>query len=226
MKRLYTLIFLCFLFTSFGLRDLKYRIIRNENFKIEFYVSTEKENSFKTDKQYFWYKSGEIHSSFGDSGGDLLEGKYTKYYKTNQLAEKGIFDNGLKDGEWKKWHQNGQIKRRVKWRGGKKTGYYRLYDENGKPLLVGKYRNNLKQGKWIDYRISDTLKYKKGKLIVKDTLKKDSFIKNLWKKIFKKKEIDTLKVSKHEIQKDSTEKVPFFRRIFGKKKIQEDHVEN
>lgn len=203
------LVFFIFLLTSFSAGDLQYREIRNEKFKIEFYVSLEKKGGYDHEKRYYWYKSGEIHSSVGEIGGDVLEGKFMKYYKTNQLAEKGDFKNGLKVGEWNTWHKNGRIQTTVKWRNGMKNGRFELYDSTGNILLSGRYRSNLKQGEWIDYRVSDTLKYRKGTLKIKDSIQRGSFFGRL----FKKKERDTLE--QNISRKDTLKEKSFFKRVFN-----------
>ncbi len=56
---------------SFSNDPVQKKIIRTKDFDIYFYVSLKSKKTSK-DKNYYWYKSGEIHNSFGDAGGELL----------------------------------------------------------------------------------------------------------------------------------------------------------
>lgn len=204
------LLFVVFLLFSFANDKVQKKIIRNKNFDIHFFVSLKEKNTHK-DKTYFWYKSGEVHQSFGASGGELLHLEYIKYFKTNQLAEKGSFDYGLKVGVWKQWYDNGSLKEKINWKNGEKNGTCFFYDDKGLITTSGLYKNNIKNKVWVNYIKKDTTWYKDGKPFKEDPkiIKKrtDSIQgkKSFFKRLFQKK--------------DSTQKKkPFFKRIFSKKK--------
>jgi len=209
------------------------RVIRDANFDTHFYVYTN-EKKTNRDAFYFWFKSGQIHESFGDAGGDLLHNEFSKYYTGNQLAEKGKFNYGLKVGLWRKWHPNGNLKEEVHWRGGKKNGRYQLYDLTGKPHVVGQYRSGIRNGVWINIHESDTTWYRKGipckehPRVIKKRLDSINGKESLFKKIFKKKDSTNIDENRKPILKKdfikqekpttSSEKKPtFIRRIFKKK---------
>jgi antitoxin component YwqK of YwqJK toxin-antitoxin module len=78
--------------------------ITDLEFRYEFFTTT-KAVEAKTDRFYFWFKAGAIHSSEFGVSGELLHGAFEKFYLNNQLAEKGKFKNGLKEGLWKTWFQ-------------------------------------------------------------------------------------------------------------------------
>lgn len=208
---------LCFSFAS----DLQKRIVRQDGFDIECYIAMKELNSFKTNKTYYWYKAGEIHHSQSNIGGSVLHDSYTKYYRSNQLAEKGDFNFGLKTGIWKSWHENGQLKEKEYWDNGYRVGTYYGYDVNGDLILKGNYRKSKKVGRWINYATKDTLFYKKGKgfdekprsLIEKLLRKRDSVEKATIKfeKINKRKtdSINKVKLKRNRLlkkEKDSTAK--------------------
>ena len=144
--------------------DLQKKIIRSNDFDIACYVSLKKITSFDDDKIYYWFKSGEIHHSVSSIGGFALHSSYIKHYKSNQLAEQGEFDYGLKNGIWKEWYENGQIKQTIEWRKGLKSGASISYDTIGSPIEKGIYRNNKKAGTSINLKMKDTIRYKKGEL--------------------------------------------------------------
>jgi antitoxin component YwqK of YwqJK toxin-antitoxin module len=120
MLKPYTLIAFCFLFLLSTQaietnNDIQKKILRSGEYDIECYVSLKEVSSYDEDKAYYWFKSGEIHSSRYGAGGFVLHKTYSKFYESNQLAEKGEFNYGLKDGVWKSWYKNGQLKEIVKW---------------------------------------------------------------------------------------------------------------
>jgi antitoxin component YwqK of YwqJK toxin-antitoxin module len=163
-----TLILLIFTsFTTINLND-KDTIpihISDKEYSYVIHVIQKEIHTIYSDRLYYWYKSQQIHKSRGEFGGQLLDGNFVKYYKTNQLAEKGDFKKGLKKGRWIKWYKNGNKEEELKWKNGKKCGVYHQYDSLGNLVLSGKYKQNNKSGVWIDYLKSDTLYYKKGKLL-------------------------------------------------------------
>ncbi|MFK7748478.1 MAG: toxin-antitoxin system YwqK family antitoxin [Kordia sp.] len=180
------------------------RIINTHDFDYEFYISSEKIKKPKVEKTYFWYKSGEIHQSTADIGGAVLVNTYIKHYKSKQLAEKGIFDKGLKDGVWKNWYKNGNLSKIEKWRKGFRHGDFITYTKNGKKKVEGKYRNHKKHGIWINYVSHDTLVYKKGIIVPKkqkDTIKRAPFLKRIFKRKKKKTKKEDSKKKKPNAKK-------------------------
>jgi len=209
------------------------KVIRDANFDTHFYVFIDEKKTDR-DAYYYWYKSGEIHESFGDAAGNLLHLEYTQFYSGNQLAEKGNFDYGLKVGLWRKWHPNGSLKEEVQWRAGKKNGVYLYYDQNGVLHTTGQYKGDNKTGVWINIREHDTTWYKRGAAykehprVVKKRLDSITGKEPFFKKIFKQKDSTDLNENRKPFlkriftkQKDSTKtkdkKDSFLKRIFRKK---------
>ncbi|MBC8756039.1 hypothetical protein H2O64_15280 [Kordia sp. YSTF-M3] len=193
-----------FILTAFFILILlpQKRIINDQNFDYEFYISQEKIKKPKSDRIYYWYRSGEIHQSTSAIGGDILVDNYQKFYKTKQLAEKGNFNDGLKHGTWQNWFENGTLQQVKEWKKGIPHGKFALYTTDGNKIEEGRYKNGQKQGTWIDYIKKDTLHYSSGKIIpkkVKDTLKREPFLKRIFKR--KKKKSSENKDSK-KVNKD------------------------
>ncbi|MEW4923104.1 hypothetical protein [Algibacter sp. 2305UL17-15] len=188
----------CFAFTI----DVQKRMVRENGFDIECYISLKKSKNFDNNKIYYWFKSGRIHSSLANAGGYVLHNSCSKYYRSNQIAEQGAFNYGLKDGVWKSWYENGQLQLQEFWKAGYKDGKSTVYDSEGKIISVGDYRNNLKTGRWINYKTKDTTYHKNNStyterplgLIERVLRKRDSLEKVQIKldKIFKRK-TDSLK---------------------------------
>ena len=86
---------------SFSETSLKKRI-SDADFRYEFYTTNKAVNP-EPDRQYFWFKGGAIHNS---EYGELLHSQFQKFYHSNQLAEAGKYNNGLKEGNWKSWFKN------------------------------------------------------------------------------------------------------------------------
>ena len=235
----YALLLVAFFLVSFAGTSLKKRI-SDENFRYEFYT-TDKVVSPKEDRQYYWFKGGKIHNSEYGLAGELLHDDYLKFYHSNQLAESGAFKNGLKIGEWKTWFENGKLHSKTYWNKGQRDGESLVYDTTGNLVEEGNYKNDKKHGTWINYVEGDTLKYRKGELKVKkvkDTLKENK--PGLFKRIFSKKEKDSLAVKQPKPEKvkeskqkkkttkpgqdnkDKGNKESFFKRLFGKKDKNKD----
>lgn len=140
--------------------------ISDENFRYEFYTTT-KAVTAKQYRTYYWFKGGAIHQSESGMVGELLDGKFTKMFLGNQLAEQGTYSNGLKKGVWKTWYLNGVMESKQYWDNGFKKGSYFHYDNNGQLIEKGNYRSNKKQGKWINYTRHDTIVYKQDQVFVK-----------------------------------------------------------
>ena len=198
---------LCFAFTT----DVQKRMVREKGFDIECYISLKKLNSFNEDKVYFWFKSGEIHQSLSNIGGYVLHSSFLKYYRGNQLAEKGTFDFGLKTGVWESWYENGKLKLQEQWTDGYKDGEVSTYDADGHLVLKGKYRNNLKVGRWINYKTKDTTYYKKDfklkekpESLLHHILKRKDSVEKVQIKInrARKKKSDSIKRVKNKMSKE------------------------
>ncbi|MEE9363933.1 MAG: hypothetical protein V3U92_15135 [Cellulophaga sp.] len=184
MKFQYVLFLSLFCFHMLN-NDIQRKIISDKDYNYVFYVSIEELSSYKVYKEYFWYKSGEVHSSIGSSFGDVLHGVYTKSYLNKNIAEQGSYKKGLKDNLWKKWHTNGMLDETVNWNEGLRSGTYSQYTENGKILQVGKYKNNRKHGEWINKQTADTLYFDTGAEIKKPV--KKNALKGKKEKNFKNK---------------------------------------
>lgn len=135
--------------------------ISDLNFRYEFYT-TDKLVKLQANKTYFWFKGGAIHNTQGGIAGTVLNDKFVKMYHSNQLAEQGKFENGLKVGLWTSWHPNGTIQTTQNWKKGLRNGIYYRYDLQGGLAEEGRYKKDKKQGKWIDYEKKDTIVYKRG----------------------------------------------------------------
>ena len=144
-----SIFFLIFL-TSFQNPELPKRIYDKE-FKYEFYTIAKKIKPSKN-KKYYWFKGGKIHYSVYGATDELLNGKYIKFYLTNQLAEQGTFKNGLKKGIWKNWNENGTLSKTENYSNGYLNGKYEEFDSNGKLFISGIYRNNKKHGYFIYHK--------------------------------------------------------------------------
>ncbi|OEK07851.1 hypothetical protein A8C32_15325 [Flavivirga aquatica] len=180
MKKALSLILfsaICIAFSS----DLQKKILRYDGFNIECYVSPKKRSNFNNNKMYYWFKSGEIHQSLSAAGGFVLHKKYSKYYRSNQLAEQGEFNYGLKTGTWKTWHNNGKLKFIEEWKQGYKNGEFIAFDSLGNQTSTGSYNNNLKNGYWIDFIKKDTTYHRKKEVFNEKP-------RNLIKRVFRKKD--------------------------------------
>ncbi len=240
--RKYLLCFAIAILFSFSGTSLKKRI-SDKQFRYEFYT-TDKEVSAKSGRYYFWFRGGAIHSSEYGFGGELLHSEFLKFYHSNQLAESGEFRNGLKEGYWKAWFPNGVLCSKTYWSNGQMDGKHYAYDETGFLVEEGKYKDNQKHGRWINYISKDTLKYKKGRVVVpkvkpvKDTLQQTEK-KGFFKRLFSKKEKAvqpadaTVKPAKGKNDKkqakeqkealpEKDKKPGFFKRLFSKKEKKDD----
>lgn len=194
MKILFLLIILTQI-SFVGNDNIHRRIISDNDFNYTFFIHSKDVKSKKLSKNYYWYKSNEIHVSQGFSSGQLLHGAYTKSFKNNNLAENGNFKNGLKNKLWKEWYMNGILKKTVQWKNGLRNGVYLEYSNQGKLIMQGRYKKGRKEGLWLNNKIMDTLYFKNGvqtkmpKLIQRPIKKR---INKMFQKIFIKKVKDTL----------------------------------
>jgi len=117
-----------------------------DEFKCDFYVDLNSTTRLHKDTvQYFWFKSQAIHVTQGGSDGKLLDGPFSKFYHSGQLAEKGVFRQGLKQGEWKAWYESGKLKSVYSYRSGMAKGRYFLYNDNGELIESGKIKNGVRK---------------------------------------------------------------------------------
>jgi len=201
MRKFFLLISIFFLFSFSGV-SLKKRI-SDASFRYEFYT-TNKTPSAKTKRSYYWFKGGAIHNSEAGIGGELLHNDFRKFYHSNQLAEDGRFNNGLKEGYWKSWFENGVLQSTTYWHKGRKDGSYQSYDQTGFMTEKGRYNNDKKQGRWISYISKDTLTYKNDRVVHKKVEKA---------KVAK----DTLAIKK--------DRPGFFKRLFSGKKSKRNEAQ-
>lgn len=169
MKIKKQIIFFLLISLGFGFitETLERRFIRTKEYDIELFISNKK-IKIEKEKLYYWFKTGDIHQSFGSFSGKVLHDSYIKHYPNKQLAEKGTFYYGLKDGLWKTWYPNGSIKEVVRWRNGHKQGDFYAYLENGELAETGVYRRNRKRGMWVNFVENDTIWYKKDQVFNAD----------------------------------------------------------
>jgi len=197
MPKIITYTILTFFILSIN-SDIQRKVIRQGEFDITCYVSLKKKLKTEANKEYFWFKNGEIHSNYSGIGGLVLHDTYTKYYRSKQLAEMGTFNYGLKHGEWKSWFENGILKEIFVWKNGTKQGIYYKYNEFGELIWSGKYKNGQKSNIWINHKTKDTTYYLKD--TISKTRPKSKFSKFL-KRLFKKKDKDTLAKSHTPVNK-------------------------
>jgi hypothetical protein len=202
--------------------------VSDANYRYEFYT-TSKTVKPRDNRVYYWFKGGLIHNTQSGMVGELLNDTFVKMYHSNQLAEQGVFKNGLKIGLWKTWHPNGALETTQKWSNGLQTGKFYLYDENKLLIEKGDFRKGKKHGVWINYLIKDTIIYKAGAVFIKKVKISKAEKANL--KELKKTEISNKKALKEEAEtknrtnsnpEKATERSPkkesFFKRILSKKK--------
>ncbi|MEQ9187503.1 MAG: hypothetical protein RLP15_07190 [Cryomorphaceae bacterium] len=127
-------------------------IITNTSGTIRFEVhrSAGRKN-LRDSKQYTWFKSNELHSTYGGYSGYLLHGEYKEFYLDRGLRSSGAYRRGLKTGKWLHWHANGRIERREKYRNGQLDGEVSKYDENGVLQETIAFRRGQRHGKTIRY---------------------------------------------------------------------------
>ncbi len=199
------------------------KVIDKNGFK-EIVYTTKKTPYPRTSGIYHWYKTRGLHTSQSNYAGELLDGDYLKYYPDNQLAEKGVFKKGLKVSVWNTWHQNGILHTRSLWKNGRLSGRYVKWDSLGNTLEAGRYSRGFKNGKWIFYAKGDTIQYKKGKAVIRDTAndslqQRTSFFKRVFGKKEDKKEMENNKKKGQREKSQLTEpnKEGLFKRLFKKK---------
>ncbi|MBL7897243.1 MAG: hypothetical protein JNJ99_01825 [Crocinitomicaceae bacterium] len=161
MRLLLYFLFITFQTTIFCQDLVSLRHSRTDTFKADFYIlSAEKKIKFIDTLDYYWFKSQQVHSTQGCASGNLLQGKYTCYYLSGQLAEQGNFISGLKSGEWKSWFESGQLKSIFNFESGVLHGNFFEYNETGRLVKSGNYKNGLLHGEIVIN--GDIIEYKNG----------------------------------------------------------------
>lgn len=104
---------------------------------------------------YYWFAHGKINTAQGYHAGKLLHGPYVEYDRaTKKPIASGAFAKGLKTGRWLSWQKDGTLKEIKFFKGGELNGPLVKYDVAGNP--------------------KDTLKYKGGKMVLKQVESADS----------------------------------------------------
>jgi hypothetical protein len=181
------------------------------------------------EKTYTWYMKNSIQVTQGNYSGKLLHGTYSKYYsKTNQLAEKGVYQYGLKEGIWYEWNRNGKLSSNTTYKKGVKKGEAIFYDSSGNIIEKCSFKNDKKHGKSYSYVNGvkqKPVKYKNGAIKEKKPLfgrfkkkTKDSTEPNgkTIKTVKEKKE-----TPKQKETKQTEEKGSLLKNIFKKKPKEE-----
>ncbi|MFH6986032.1 toxin-antitoxin system YwqK family antitoxin [Marinoscillum luteum] len=71
---------------------------------LEFRLTRTKVNP-DPNREYFWFKSGQLQSTRGSFSGYLLDGEFTRMNQEGQLSARGEFKDGLKTGTWYSYEQ-------------------------------------------------------------------------------------------------------------------------
>jgi hypothetical protein len=207
----------------------------DSNFRYEFSV-TEKTVIPRSGTIYYWFKGGAVHHAQSGVGGQLLDGRYTKAYHSNNIAEQGNFKVGLKAGIWKTWHSNGMVATVESYKKGVKNGKFDKFDAKGELIEKGYYKADKKKGRWVNLVLGDTIYYDDGLPVQKQvkmsreekrlqrmaTKEKDSIEKQL-KKQFREEEKRNSKAkrvqkkAKKEANAKSKASGNLFERMFDKK---------
>jgi len=146
MKQIVLLILITIAQFSISQELKELRHFHTADFKCDFYISfSEKEIKYEDTLHYHWFKSQAIHVTQGNSEGNVLDGSYTKFYISGQMAEQGSFDKGLRDGTWKSWYESGNLKTIYNYSNGLLAGNYSLYNESGDVRETGKIKRGEKE---------------------------------------------------------------------------------
>jgi antitoxin component YwqK of YwqJK toxin-antitoxin module len=167
-----------------------------EDYYIEFEFSVEEKIEIEVDERvyYFWFKENKINKTQGGFEGKVLNGRFTVFYRSGKLKEKGMFNLGLKQGKWKKWFENGNLMEISNWERGKLNGEFIKYQDNGLVLLEAEYSKGRLNGVYKEY--SD------GVLIIKKRYKDGHETKS--KSMIEEQEVeqDTSKVEGRKKKKE------------------------
>jgi len=144
MKKILLFILLCPLFAhaqklpDFGFD--KVRIVTSDKIIQTETLPVSSDPDIESDRFYYWYSAGAIHSTQGGFSGTLLNGSYNEYYLDKNLKQQGIFNKGLKDGIWKSWSDNGTLTEMYTWKEGLRSGKFELFDDQGHLKQSGFYK--------------------------------------------------------------------------------------
>jgi len=186
------------------------RVINDSSGQQVFYITNKSPRAHKR-KLYSWYRNHSVRNTTGNYSGLLLDDVFEKFDKNYLLQKKGTYKEGVRRGLWQQWYANGNIFLLQHYDAqGRLHGSYETYSNQQDLLKKGYYRHGKKQGVWIEGK--DTLRYKKGKIFIKDTLKP-----SLFERLFKKKKQGQSKPAPQKIKNKKT--TPnFFKRLFAAKK--------
>jgi hypothetical protein len=191
MKYIFYILF--FTLVIFGYSQQKIPL-QHVDYNEVFYVLENNKVKPKHELQYFWFKSKEVHQSFGACEGKPLDGEYKSFYKSQQLRSKGEFEKGLKDGDWTYWDEKGQITKQEQ------------------------YKNGLLHGEVSEF-VEDSLvksKFKSGELVLEESKDKPKELEvvemsettdkeeepSLWSRIFSKDKSEKVKKEKESAKKE------------------------
>ncbi|WP_437921191.1 toxin-antitoxin system YwqK family antitoxin [Sphingobacterium sp. LRF_L2] len=185
--------------------NLQNRItINQDNGAKEVFTVTPKVIKAKSNALYYWYQSQKIQQTQGGYTGKLLDGQYTFFYPSKQLAKQGSYKRGLAHGQWKAWNNNNRLSKEETWKKGHQNGEASYYDEQGHLLSRGQMKEGTWNGKVWTFSPADTTYqwayYKAGKPISKESYinasvfrRSGRFFGNLWNRTFhRKKETDVV----------------------------------
>lgn len=128
------------------------------------YVAQKKEGLWK-----FYSSAGDGYLiSEENYAGDKRHGITQKYYPDGKLAEKIVFDNGLKTGQWIQLYPDGRMCLRAEYIAGKLDGPFTFWYPNGRMQYEGRYVADIREGDWFVFNEDGTLRqvmeYREGRL--------------------------------------------------------------
>lgn len=113
----------------------------------DFYVTGEKRtDSFTVADKEKAKRAAFDNISYEDMG---VTGLFISWFKTGQIEQKGVFDQGLRKGLWVLWYENGQKKSSGRYKNGLRDGQWTTWYQNGKRMQKGIYRAGKREGVWI-----------------------------------------------------------------------------
>jgi hypothetical protein len=118
-------------------------------YKYNIVVLATKPEKLKTnhDKFYTWYINNTINTTQGNFSGKLFHGIFVKYFiNSNQLAEKGSYEYGLRNGTWYRWQENGNLISAINYKKGTMHGKAYFYAD-GELSEVTKYKKGIEKTK-------------------------------------------------------------------------------
>jgi antitoxin component YwqK of YwqJK toxin-antitoxin module len=96
-----------------------------------------------------------------------MHGAYGKWYKNEQKAETGIYENGNLEGQVIQWYENGQKEEEGEFRNGKLDGLWMGWNENGQRTGETNYKDGKPHGQVTWWHINGKKRkeayYKNGK---------------------------------------------------------------